>query len=119
MIPAARPIPIFDTTNDVAVASGLTLITGWSFAEITGAAPAIFALYDGSSNSGALIAYITLNAGESTRDLIPEPFLACMSGLYLSMINGEIEGSIWAIEATLVDGLAFAQGARPFWTGEL
>jgi hypothetical protein len=119
MIPAARPIPIQPTTVDVAIASGLTLITGWSFAEATGAAAAEIIIFDGSNAQGAIIAVITLNAGESTRDLIPEPFLACMSGLYVNVVTGTIFGSIWAIEATLEGNFAFAQGARPLWTGEL
>jgi hypothetical protein len=119
MIPAARPIPIGPTTQDVVVASGLTLVTGWSFAESTGSAPAEIVLFDGSSPSGAFIAIITLNANESTRDLIPEPFLAAMSGLYLEVQSGAVVGSIWAIEATLEGNFAFAEGARPLWTGEL
>jgi hypothetical protein len=113
-LPAARPIPISARTTDLQIAGGLTLLLGWSFRETTAAAGATFRLVDGTETGGAIVASITLTSNESTRDLIPAPGLACMSGLFLDVIAGEIEGSIWALEATQIGGLAFADGPIPW-----
>lgn len=118
-LPAAEAIPISDRTTDLQVISGLALITGWSFIEMTGAATAQVNLYDGTSANGALIAAISLIANESTRDLIPAPFVAAMSGVYLEVLTGEIMGSLWTIPATLENGYAFADGAKGVWTGDV
>lgn len=118
-LPAARPIPIATTTTGLLVAGGLTLIVGWAFLETTGAASAQVNLWNGTSNVGALVAPISLSSGQSTRDLIPAPFLACESGLFVEVASGSIRGSVWTIEATMIDGFAFADGAIPWPSGEL
>lgn len=119
MLPAARPLPIATRTTDLLLAGGLTLIVGWSWIETTGAAAAEFNLVDGTGAGGALVAPISLSSGQSTRDLIPHPFLACHSGLFLDMVSGSVRGSVWVIEATLENGIAFAQGYPSAWDADV
>jgi hypothetical protein len=62
--------------------------------ETTGTAGAEIRLWDGSTNAGTLVAVISLNAGESTRDDITEHHLTFRTGLYLEVVSGAIEGSV-------------------------
>lgn len=115
MLPAARPIPITTTTASKQVATGLWVIVGWSFEETTNVAGASFALYDGQDATGTLVAPITLLTNESVRDLVGAEGLACSRGIYLSMVSGSIQGSVWAVPGELQEGLMFARGIKPVW----
>jgi hypothetical protein len=117
MLPAARALPIATRTTDLALTGGLTIVRGWSFVETTGGAPAALELYDGSGINGALIVAITLSQGESTRDWLSGSGIAAMGGLYLHLVTGSIKGAIWQSQATLDHDYAFADGARPVWSG--
>lgn len=118
MIPAARPIPILSRTTDLQIAGGLTLLSGWAFWEPTGLAAATLRLFDGTNDDGTLIVPISLDAGQSTRDMIPEPFLAAYAGLYLEVVSGTVEGAVWSLQAELHAGIAFAEGVAPVWSGD-
>lgn len=117
-LPGARTTPIATTTTGELLVGGALLLVGWSFIETTGAAVAELALYDGSSNGGALIADIALSAGESVRDLISGAGLACYTSLFLDVVAGSIRGAVWTHPATVIDGYAFAEGYRPAWAGD-
>lgn len=118
-LPAARPIPVASTTASIQVSGGLLLVVGWAFWEPTGAAACTFKLWSGTATAGTLVAPISLATGESTRDLIPGDGLEVISGLFLEVVTGRVEGSVWAREATLEGGVAFADGAIPWPSGEL
>jgi hypothetical protein len=120
MLPASRVLPIGNPVVTGPVTGGLTLISGWSFEETSGIAPAKLRLYDGSGVNGARIVTISLLANESTRDNFPEPMLGVFTGVFCELVGGTIDGSLWTLQATLDDnGFAFAEGARPVCAGEV
>ncbi len=69
-------------------------ITWFSLRESGGANPAVVRLYDGSGTSGKLMASISLQAAESTREWVGNHGLPFNGGLYLQVVSGAVEGSI-------------------------
>lgn len=63
-----------------------------SWRETTGAAGAIFQLFDGSGPNGTLLDTIALSAGQSTRDTYIRDEYDYYGGLYLNVISGTFEG---------------------------
>jgi hypothetical protein len=118
-LPAAKALPIPTTTTDVVLAGGLLIVRGWAFKNLDPANPASVELYDGTGTNGALIVPIDLLASESTRDWLSGSGIGAMAGLYLHVVKGTVQGSIWYSAATLEDDFAFVDGTKPFWTGEL
>lgn len=119
MLPAARSLPFGPTTQDVALSSSLLIVRGWAFKETTAAAPAVVELYDGSGANGELIVPVDLLEAESTRDWLSGSGIGAYSGLFLHVVSGTVKGAIWYSPATLEDGWAFVDGAKPFWSGDL
>lgn len=118
MLPASRPLPFDTLTVSKHLASGLEIVTGWSFKETTNAAGASFNIRDGQDASGRLVAPITLLTNESIRDLTGDGGLAFQSGIYIEVVSGSISGTIWSCPGEQYDGLAFMRGQRPVWAGE-
>jgi hypothetical protein len=96
--PITRLVPIPATTVSVPIFAGNSLITGWSFKEATGAAPAECWLIDGNDIGGQPFAFITLLAGQSIRDLTAYWGVNCTTGLFLRVISGSVQGSVWAVD---------------------
>ncbi len=117
MLPAARPMPCPVTTADVILGTGLWIVTGWSFKETTGGAPAEIELYDGRDPASTQFAEINLSQGESTRDLCGANGVACRVGVLVHVISGSVKGSVWAVPAQDYRGFAWARGVRPIWAG--
>lgn len=69
-------------------------ITWFSLRETSGAAAAVVRYYDGSGASGKLMAAISLQASESTREWVGNHGLPFGGGLYLQVVSGSVEGSI-------------------------
>lgn len=118
MLPAARSIPCPVTTASRVLATGLWIVTGWSFKETTGAAPATLELYDGRNINSTFVAAINLAAGESTRDLLAGNGLACEVGIFVARLTGSIKGAVWATPGIDYNGVAAMRGERPVWAGE-
>ena len=104
---------------------GTGCITWHSTYETTGAAVASYLLNDGPVANGQVLAYVTLSAGESTRDFIGLHALAFTEGLYYKSETGSVGGSVlawvdhycerWLVEAhlafALMDEAALAAAA--------
>jgi len=91
----ARNLPVAATTTDVIVSTNPERITGWSFRETTGTAPAELQLVDGQSVSADVIAEITLTPGQSIRDMAGSWCLQTDRGITVHMITGTVRGSVW------------------------
>lgn len=117
-LPPARTLPIATTTASGLLVGGASILTFYGFTETTGAAGAEVELIDGDGTSGAVIVNVTLQQGESTRDLIPAPCLNVRTGLYLHVVSGSIKGSVWIVPAELAEPFELTQGEHPVWRGE-
>lgn len=69
-------------------------LVGWALHN-TGVAPAQVNLRDGNDAGGTLIAPITLNPGESTRDSWGPGGIAFTSGLFVELVTGTFEGAVF------------------------
>lgn len=69
-------------------------LVGWALRETAGAT-ALAYLRDGVDPDGAIIVPISLSAGESTRDVYIPGGLSFGRGLFLDVVSGAIEGSVW------------------------
>ena len=75
---------------------GSGCVTWHSTYETTGTAAASYALYDQGTSSGQQLAYVTLSAGQSTRDYVALHALPFLGGLWLDVVSGSVGGSITA-----------------------
>ena len=75
---------------------GSGCITWHSTYETTGAAAAEYKLHDGAASNGQELMYVTLTAGQSTRDYIGLHALPFIDSLYLDIVSGSVGGSITA-----------------------
>ena len=71
-------------------------VTWHSVYETTGSAAASYGLFDSGVGAGQELAYVTLSAGESTRDFIGLHALPFLGGLYFKQETGAVAGSITA-----------------------
>lgn len=92
----ARALAVGQTAASVQVSGLPERIIGWSFREVTGAAPADIQLIDGLSNNGQIIAEITLGPGESIRDVAGGWCLRARVGVFLQVNSGTVRGSVWS-----------------------
>ena len=90
------PVPV--TTQSQALFAGDSLVVGWSFKETTGAAAAELWLIDGNDANGMPFAFITLSAGQSTRDLTNDFGLNVTTGLFVRVVSGSVQGSVWVVD---------------------
>lgn len=79
-----------------ALVGGSGCITWHSTYETTGAATAEYKLHDGAAGNGQELMYVTLAAGQSTRDFIALHALPFVDGLYIDVASGSVGGSITA-----------------------
>ena len=71
-------------------------VTGWTFVETTGTAPASLQLMDGSSNTGLVFAEIALSPGQSIRDVTGAWPLIVYRGIWVQQLTGSVRGAVWA-----------------------
>lgn len=72
------------------VVGGSGCITWHSSYETTDTASASYALFDGPAASGQQLLYVTLSAGESTRDYIGMHALSYLNSLFLVVESGSV-----------------------------
>ena len=89
-----RVIPVPATAQSVAVDGASGRLVFYSWRETTGAAGAVFRLWDGSSNQGAMLLTFSLTAGESVREIPGMHTVPYEVGLFLEIVSGTVEGSV-------------------------
>lgn len=94
-LPPAQILPVAATSADVQLLTGLFVLRGWAFQETTNAAGAVLTLHDGADDTAPLVVPITLATNESTRDYPPGNGILLRTGLFLEMVSGTVQGSIW------------------------
>lgn len=78
--------------------TGRVVIGGWSLREGSGTQQCIVQLIDGGSAAGTVIADITLDPGQSIRDVCPGHGIEARTGLFINMVSGIVQGSVWVKE---------------------
>lgn len=94
----ATIVAVVSASTDVQAVGAACTLLGWSFGENAGtAAVAELYLRDGTSSAGTIVAHITLNPDESIREAAPNPGLKITTGVYVDMVSGTCDGSIWYV----------------------
>ena len=70
-------------------------ITYWTWRETTGAAGAVFRLWDSDRAGGQLVLSASLTSGESFRDFIDRGALPFRVGLFFELVSGAVEGAVY------------------------
>lgn len=89
-------LSVAQLAGTAAIVGGSGCVTWHSTYETSGSASAAYSLFDTGDSSGQQLMYVTLSAGQSTRDYIGLHALPFLSGLYLEVESGAIAGSITA-----------------------
>lgn len=97
-LPASMPLHFDATTVDLSLASGAFLLVGWALAETTNAAAAKCYISDGTvALSANKQIPLTLAINESTRDFVTNLGIILERGVFLDMVSGSIEGTIYVV----------------------
>lgn len=99
----AQAFPQNATSASTTVYVGAAILHGWGFRETSDTARAELEVRDGAQ--GQLIVPITLLAGESTRDWLSGTGLYVRTGLYVAMLTGTAQWSLWATPLNDAGGL--------------
>lgn len=110
MLPPAQLLPFAATTTDLTLYTGNAVLLGWSFAETTNSATASLTLNDGPDDTYPEIVRINLAINESTRDYPPGNGILIRTGIFLEILSGSVEGTIWFLPITNAYDLSFAIG---------
>lgn len=94
----ARAVAFPASAADRSIETGSLWVTGWSIKESTGAAPAECWLMDGGDVNGSPVAFVTLLAGQSVRDLVAQWPLQFQVGVWLHVVAGSVQGAVWVID---------------------
>lgn len=92
MQPRVTPVPATSQSAAVDGSSGRLVFYSWR--ETSGAAKAVFRLWDGSSNQGVMLLTFSLDPGESVREIPGMHTLPYEVGLFLEIVSGTVEGSL-------------------------
>jgi len=101
-ITCAEAIPISSQSQKLAVSA--VRLAGYSLHETTGTTGAVIRLHDGISTDGDSLVPISLGMGESVRDWFGDQRsggVAFPTGMYLEVVSGSLEGSIWVYRNTV------------------
>lgn len=90
-------LPTALTGSNQAIKTQTGTYYGFSVHETTGTGTALIRIYDNASAaSGTILDVIALAAGESAREFYPTG-LRYLSGVYVNVVSGSIEGSVRAV----------------------
>lgn len=95
---AASPIHSGVITASTLLNSGDQTLIGFSAKETTGTAPAECWLVDGNDGNGNPVAFVTLQAGQSVRDVCGPCGVACLSGLAVRVLSGSVQVVAWVVD---------------------
>lgn len=70
-------------------------LSGYTFQETSGSATAEIVIHNGADNTGPVIGYINLAAGESIPPTMLAKPVATPDGIYVEVVSGAVEGSIF------------------------
>jgi hypothetical protein len=96
----------------------MTAVRGWNLRETGGIAVATVRLWDGTSVRGNKLATIHLVAGESDTQWLTGGGLAAYAGVFLEVVSGSVEGTLWYSVGEHADDFLWVQGAKAHWAGE-
>lgn len=102
-------MPTAATSNSTNVYEGAAILHGWSWRETSDLNRAELELRDGSN--GPLIVPVTLSPGQSTRDWLGDVGIYVRTGLYVAMLSGTAQWSLWMVpieDASHVEPFDFA-----------
>lgn len=91
MTAPARAIAL--TGSNQAAASDKSIFRGITLRETAGAAAAV-RVYDNTSAAGTIVAVVALAANASAT-IAPPDGIFMANGVYISIVSGTIEGSVW------------------------
>ena len=97
-VPANRPArPVVYSTGNAGklIYSRQATVTGWSFRETSGTVGAVLRIVDGQDNTGTLIAALSLSGGQAAAVSLAPGGLAALSGVYIDVVSGTVEGAVW------------------------
>jgi len=95
--PAAMALPVVQASAAGPLDAPGRRLLGYSLREATSQAPAVVELLDGGDQNGSPIAEVSLAAGQSQTVWLAPGGVRYRSGLYLSVLSGTVQGSIWTI----------------------
>lgn len=90
----AQVFPVAATSASTTVYVGAAILHGWALRETSDTARAELELRDGAN--GPPIVPVTLVAGQSTRDWLSGEGIYVRTGLYVAMLSGIVQCSLWA-----------------------
>lgn len=118
MLPLANSFAIPTTTADRLLLGTMAAVRGWNFAETTAGALAKVRLWDGSNDEGNKLATIEIPSGQSKEFWLPGGGLAAYVGVFLEVVSGSVEGTLWYSVGEHADDFLWVQGAKAHWAGE-
>lgn len=89
------PFPLSAVATSTGVTRRPCILVGWSLRESTGGATAAVRLIDGGDATGQNVAAISLASGGSDHEGIGPDGPLCNQGLFLQIVSGSVEGSLW------------------------
>ena len=98
-----RPVRIVGNYRQISPFGGILipgagLIAGFNLHETTGASTAYVKIHDGSDANAPVMLFISLAAGESSRDWYFPGGLKFKYGVYVEIVSGSIEGVMYSME---------------------
>lgn len=104
-------------TASAQIVNGRVLVMGYAVAETTGSATAALRLRDGTTSAGTRILPIHLAINESVRDWFGPNGIVYEQGIFVEVVSGAIEGSIYCIPETLLGPDGFRKLIRGLTEG--
>jgi hypothetical protein len=92
------PIAFGPSIVSALLSAGDQALMGFSAKEASGSLAAEFWLIDGNDANGTPIAFVTLSGGQSVRDTLGPCGVLCTMGLFVRMISGSVQLSVWVID---------------------
>ena len=71
------------------------MLYGWALKETSGVNSAELDIYDGQDTNGQLVVPITLQASQSTRDIMFPQGLHLEVGYFPNVASGTVSGAVW------------------------
>ena len=109
MLPPAHLFPFAATTTDVTLYTGTGILLGFSFAETAGAA-AQLTVNDGPDDTYPEILRVNFAANGYTQGTCGPAGVLIRTGLFVEILSGTAEGSLWLLPVTNAYDRSWAHG---------